>query len=800
MVAMCGTTIAALHLRARDPSGAKLTAQPKGSKNMTKPSAFRLSMHPIGAAALMALCHLGAQAQQAPAQPEAGKLQEVVVTAERRAENVRDVPSSISTLNNELLDVLNTSGQDVRMLSGRVPSLNIESSFGRAFPRFYIRGYGNTDFRLNASQPVSLVYDDIVQENPILKGFPAFDLERVEVLRGPQGTLFGRNTPAGVVKFESVRPQLGRSEGYASLSAGTFSTVNLEGALNVPVSATSALRLSVLNQTRNDWVRNTRPNPQTAELEGYRDSALRLQWLMQPSKDFSALFNLHFRDYDGSARLFRANIIQPGTNDFVPGFNERTISIDGKNESNVRNAGANLRLRWELGGGLSLNSITGFEQVKTFSRGDIDGGFGASFLGAGNFGPGNIPFASETADGMPKHAQWTQELRLESNTKSPLDWQAGIYFFNEDYRVESFSYDSLGPNSPQDGYQRIRQKNTAVALFGNLTYAMSPALKLRGGLRYTSDKKTLNVEAYNAAGFVPCVLLSKCTLAQLAGQEPDGNLSASPKDNKLSWDLSGTYALSKATNLYARAATGFRASSIQSAGAFNGKSVAGPETNTSVEAGIKADLFDRRARLNFGVFSYSVKDLQLTAVGGAFNANILLNAKKATGQGFEMDLQALLTPNLMASLGVGYNDTEIKDPTLEISGCGGGCTVLDPVGPRGGRLVNGNALPQAPKSTVSFTLRYSQPTQSGEWYVLTDWVYRSKVNFFLYESAEFVGKPLTEGGLRVGYVWGNGKYEVAGFGRNIANQLRIVGGIDFNNLTGFINEPRTWGAQFKASF
>jgi iron complex outermembrane receptor protein len=766
-------------------------------------------MHPIGAATLLALCHFGAHAQQAAAQPEAGKLQEVVVTAERRAENVRDVPSSISTLNNELLDVLNTSGQDVRMLSGRVPSLNIESSFGRAFPRFYIRGYGNTDFRLNASQPVSLVYDDIVQENPILKGFPAFDLERVEVLRGPQGTLFGRNTPAGVVKFESVRPQLGRSEGYASVSAGTFSTVNLEGALNVPLSSTSALRVSLMNQTRNDWVTNTRPNPQTAELEGYRDSAVRLQWLTQPNKDFSALFNLHFRDYDGSARLFRANIIQPGTNDFVPGFNERTIDIDGKNESRVRNTGANLRMRWELGGGLSLNSITGFEQVKTFNRGDIDGGFliAQPFPTPNITGPGFIPFSSETADGIPKHAQWTQELRLESNTKSALDWQAGIYFFNEDYRVESFSYDTPF-GSAQDGYQRIRQKNNAVAVFGNLTYAMSPALKLRGGLRYTSDKKTLNVEAYQQSGFAPCFGPSngiipgpiKCTLAQLAALEPDGNLSASPKDNKLSWDVSGTYALNKATNVYARAASGFRASSIQSAGAFNGKSVAGPETNTSVEFGIKADLLDRRARLNFGVFSYSVKDLQLTAVGGTNNANILLNAKKATGQGFEMDLQALLTPNLLASLGVGYNDTKIKDPLLEISGCGGGCTVLDPVGPRGGRLVNGNPLPQAPKVTTNFTLRYSQPTQGGEWYVLTDWVYRSKVNFFLYEAAEFVGKPLTEGGLRVGYVWGNGKYEVAGFGRNITNQLRIVGGIDFNNLTGFINEPRTWGAQFKASF
>ncbi len=128
---------------------------------------------------------------------QAGTLPAVTVTAERRTENVKDVPSSISTIAGEKFDVINTGGMDIRMLSGRVPSLNIESSFGRAFPRFYIRGYGNTDFRSNASQPVSLIYDDIVQENPILKGFPVFDVDHIEVLAGPQGTLFGRNTTGG---------------------------------------------------------------------------------------------------------------------------------------------------------------------------------------------------------------------------------------------------------------------------------------------------------------------------------------------------------------------------------------------------------------------------------------------------------------------------------------------------------------------------------------------------------------------------------------------------------------------------
>ena len=748
-------------------------------------------LHAIAAAAL-ATGQLSALAQSTPV----GELQTITVTADRRVENIRDVPSSVSALQGEILEALGTSGQDVRALSGRVPSLNIESSFGRAFPRFYIRGYGNTDFRLNASQPVSLVYDDVVQENPILKGFPVFDVDRVEVLRGPQGTLFGRNTPAGVVKFDSVKPGK-NAEGYGSISFGTFSTVNAEGAANLPLGQSTSLRISVLNQTRSDWVSNTFAAGPTKDLEGYRDSALRTQLLLDGGKDFSALANLHARDYKGSARLVRANIIQPGTNTLVAGFDERKISIDGKNDSELQNYGGNLRLRFGLGN-MALYSVTGLEAVRTYSRGDIDGGYGASFLGAGNSGPGTIPFASESADGIPKHTQFTQELRLESDTSGRLSWQAGLFFFNEDYRIESFSYDSLAGGA-QDGYERVRQKNSAVAVFGAANFAVTPEFKLRGGMRYTRDKKDFAVEAYSNSGFVPCVLSAKCTLAQLAAQGP---LTASPNDNKLNWDLSATYALDKSTTLYARAATGFRASSVQGAGAFNNQTEAGPENNTSFEVGVKADLFNRRARIAFDIFSYTVKDLQLTAVGGGSNANRLLNAKKATGRGFELDFQTYLTDRLLAPAGLGYNDTEIKDPGLAVGICAA-CTVTNPTITVGGTtlaLINGNPLPQAPKTTANFTLKYTQAVGNGDMYVYTDWVYRSAVNFFLYESKEFSGKATTEGGLRLGYLWGNGKYDVAAYARNITNQIRIVGGIDFNNLTGFINEPRTVGVQFKAMF
>ncbi len=746
----------------------------------TKPPhhhAHGLPVHHALAAAAIALLQAGAWAQTAPTQ-----LQTVTVTAERRVENIQEVPSSVSALQGDILDALATGGQDIRALSGRVPSLNIESSFGRAFPRVYIRGYGNTDFRLNASQPVSLVYDDVVQENPILKGFPVFDMDRIEVLRGPQGSLFGRNTPAGVVKFDSVRPT-NKTEGYGSISYGTYSTVNAEGAANVPLGGGTALRVSLLNETRSNWVHNTYAAGLTQNLEGYRDSALRTQLLIEPNKDLSVLANVHARDFSGSSRLFRANIIQPGTNNLVAGFNPAQISIDGQNKSVVQNYGANLRIRVGLGD-VALYSITGYETVRTYSRGDIDGSAGPYFTA-------QIPFASETADGMPKHGQFTQEVRLESTGAGPLGWQAGVFLFSEDYKIESFSYDSTVAGSPRNGYERVRQKNDAYAIFGNVNYAVSPAFKLRAGLRYTQDKKTFNVEDYNSAQFG--------TIATLAGLAAAGPLSASPKDNKVSWDLSGSYALDKDTNLYARAATGFRGSSVQGAGFFNGQSVASPETNTSIEAGIKADLFNKRARLAFNVFSYQVKDLQLTAVGGAANSNILLNAKKATGQGFELDFQSYLTDNLLTTLGVGYNDTKIEDPNLSVGVCAA-CTVTNPKTAAGNALINGNPLPQAPKVTASWTLKYTQPVGAGEMYAYTDWVYRDKINFFLYQSVEFTGKALTEGGLRLGYTWANGKYDVAAYARNITNQIRIVGGIDFNNLTGFINDPRTVGVQFKAQF
>jgi len=744
------------------------------------------------AVAAWALFSGGANAQPAPAAAEAGKLQVITVTAERRIENIRDVPSSVSALSGEMLEVLNSGGQDIRLLAARVPSLNIESSFGRAFPRFYIRGIGNTDFDLNASQPVSLVFDDVVQENPILKGFPIFDLANIEVLRGPQGTLFGRNSPAGVVKFESAKPEK-TFGGYGLLSIGRFSALTAEGVVNVPLSDAAALRVSLQSQNRGDWVKNTNAKGPTQDLESYNDNAARVQLLVTPDKNFSALFNVHTRDLKGSARVFRANIIQPGSNNLVAGFDPAKVSQDGINSQSVKTTGGSLRMRLDLGA-VAISSISGYETVKSLSRGDIDGGFGASFLGAGNFGPGNIPFDAESADGLPKHKQFTQELRVESTGAGALKWLAGVYYFDEKINIDSFNYSSIGGNS-LNGLARQQQDNKAHAVFGSANLDVTKEFKVRGGLRYTKDKKDFFADRLRAPPFSPTFI---------------GRRTVSTDADNTSGDVSGTYSLDRNTNVYARVATGFRAPSIQGRLLFGDTlSVARSEKVTSYEAGVKADLLDRRARIAASVFSYTIKDQQLTAVGGAANFNQLVNAAKTVGQGAEVDFQIKATDNLLFTLGASYNQTEIKDPGLRVDACGSGCTVLDPItspiNPAIGKFaptvsINGNPLPQAPKTTLNFTARYSFALPGGEAFVLTDWAYRSQINFFLYESREFTGKSLLEGGLRAGYGFGQGKYEATAFVRNLANQIRVVGGIDFNNLTGFINEPRTYGLSFKANF
>ena len=731
-----------------------------------------------------------------------GALSEVVVTATHREQNEKEVPVSISVVDNNLITSLGESGDDIKQLAFKVPSLNIESSNGRAFPRLYIRGYGNTDFHDFASQPVGLYYDDIVQENAALKGFPIFDQADVEVLRGPQGTLFGRNSPAGVVKLESAKPQLGVTSGLLSMSDGTYNTAVVQGVVNLPINDVLAFRASTQIQHRDNWVND--PINQT-HLAGYDDWAGRLQLLFKPSDTFSALFNIHGRSLNGSSTLFRANIIELGSDKLVPGFDPARFYADGPNSSTLGTVGAAVHLTWTLPN-VTVQSISGYETVQKYlAEGDIDGGYGP-----GNVfcqptctvptGPGFVPFPVETSAGLLHHEQLTQEFRALTNYDGPLQAQGGVYLFYENVTAADNDYCTPGSTTNNCPITQLwsfqdttvsRQRNDAEAIFGSLDYAVTPAFKATGGVRLTEDHKNF------------------ATLYSDTVPPPTAPLADSVRAGNVSWDVSGTYALTSDVNAYARIGTGFRAPSFGPPAAGLPVQVARSEKVISYETGIKADLLDHKARLSWDVYYYDIKNQQLTAVGGGANTIQLINAQKSVGKGSELELELHPIPNVTFNLSGSYNETRIEDPTLAVAPCfnwsfkvvGQQCTVLNPLDANGHALINGNPLPQAPKWVGDLGLKYDYPLAGGSSvYAYTDVSTRSWMDFGLYESKEFVGQPLTQVGLRLGYTWGSDNYEVAAFCRNCANQIRAIGGIDFADATGFINDPRIFGAQFRAKF
>ena len=707
-------------------------------------------------------------------------LGEIVVTAQRREENLQDVPLSVDVVSGEKLAAINSGGGDIRAFAGRVPSLNIESSFGRTFPRFYIRGLGNTDFDLNASQPVSLVYDDVVLENPILKGFPVFDVARVEVLRGPQGTLFGRNTPAGIVKFESVRPDV-EGANFVRAQFGRFNTAGVEAGIGGNITDALSVRGSLSWQRRSDWVDNVAEGD-SEDLEGFADLAARLQVQYAPSDAVKLRVTGQYRDFDGTARVFRANMFVPGSNDLrglasaTAPFRRDQVRTDGLNFQHMKLYSLASTFEYDFGPA-TLTSVTSWWSGKYKSRGDIDGGTPA--------GPGFIPFTANSQDDVPDLDQLTQEVRLSSNNEEGLKWQAGVFYFNEDLAIASLNYDTPKGVIPSVT-ARQQQNSKAWGVFGSLTYPLTEQFSVTAGARYNNDKRRLEVARNGFFGAI-------------------GYGFARVKDDNLTWDLSATYAASDAINLYARVANGYRAPSIQGRALFvfttvqDAISTAGSETILSFEGGVKADL-GSRARFNLSLFKYDLNDAQLTAVGGASNAARLINVDNVEGYGFEAEFEARPVDNMVLTAGLSYNRARIDDPNAFITGCGGGCTVTDPVraGSPGIFSIDGNQLPQAPKWSANWTAGYGVPVGEGEVYAFTDWAYRSKVNFFLYTSAEFNDDHMLEGGLRFGYR--TDKFDMAAYVRNITNDVSAVGAIDFNNLTGFVNEPRIWGVEASVKF
>ena len=729
---------------------------------------------------------------------------DIIVTAERRAENLQSVPVSVGVIGGDDQRTYASGGDDTLLaLSGRVPGLYVETTTGRIFPRFYIRGLGNVDFYLGASQPVEIIQDDIVLEHVVLKSNPVYDIGQVEVLRGPQGSLFGRNTTAGIIKFDTIKPS-DTFQSRASLSVGSYFTESLDAGVGGPlIPGVLDFRVSTLLQHRENWVSNSYTGPsadgtavgQSDVMGGYDDRNLRLQLRLTPADGVSIEASGHARWYEGTSTLFHRAALRKGSNQSDAEPWDRVALDEGQQNPQAYNTyGGSVRAAWDFGAA-TLTSITGYETSSGYSRGDTDGGAAANypFNGVAN-GFGQSQGRLRDLD------QWTQEVRLASPGDRRFTWQVGgIYFDQRDFtefdqRAFFLTTAARNPNN----WVLLHDINTSWGAFGQASFKLTPTLTITGGARVTEDRKR--------------TVLLKTANTQANIVTYTGRRDVRLTDTQPSWDASLLWQADPNVSLYVRAARGFRGPTIQGRSAvFNADfTTANSETNLSFEAGIKSSAFNDTLRFNAAVFTYSVNDIQLN--GNDSNGNgVLFNADHAIGRGVEAEVTWRPVPNFTLGLGASALHTEIKDRNVFAQTCGLNgvqvCTVLDPFFTRGSgagttyfAAINGNPLPNAPKYSIDANARYDLPlANQGRLFVAGDFTIQGYTNFVLYRTREFYADGNYELGARVGYAAPNDAWEIAAFARNVTNQKNLKGVIE-NYLAAVYNEPRVIGVQLSGRF
>ncbi len=750
----------------------------------------------IGSAAL-AQDAAPVQEQAAPAEG----LGDIVVTAERRSENLQKVPLSVGVASGDALRAYTAGGDDTLLaLSGRVPGLYVESTTGRIFPRFYIRGLGNIDFYLGASQPVTIIQDDVILEHVVLKSNPVFDVRQVEVLRGPQGSLFGRNTTAGIIKFDTNKPT-NDFESRASVSVGSYNSVSLDAGVGGPlIKDLLSIRLSTLIQHRENYVDNAfagvsadnTATPRKDAMGGFDDRNVRVQLALTPGERFTLDLSGHARWYDGTSTLFHRGALKKGSND-VSAEPRNTVSLDEGNDNpqSYNTYGGSARASYDFGPA-TLTSITAYETTSGFSRGDTDGGAAVNFSGRAQSG--------QSQGQIRDLDQWSQELRVAGTPGGRFNWQiGGLYFDNRD--ITDFyqrAFFLTGTARNPNNWVRLHDVNTSWAGFGQVSYELMDRLTVTLGGRITEDKK--RTELLKTADMADGTVTYR------------GRRDVTLKSTKPSWDASILYQANPDISLYSRVAQGFRGPTIQGRSAvFNADfSTANSETILSWETGIKTRLLDNTLSLNATVFGYRVNDIQLN--GNDLNGNgILFNGNKAEAYGMEAEANWKPVPNLTLGAGLSLLHSAIRDKTTEVQVCAlNNVVVCTPSrtpravpGAFGTTFlvkIDGEPLPNAPEYNVDLTARYDQPLgNGGRAFIAGDFNIQGYTQFVLYKTKEFTANGNFEGGLKIGYAAPDDAYEFAVFARNITGEKNLKGVIE-NYMAAVFNEPRIIGVSLSGKF
>lgn len=689
---------------------------------------------------------------------------EIVVTAAKRSENVQSVPIAISAIGGDALSKSRVTNVDA--LVTKVTNLQLTSIVGDNTPIFALRGVSMSDYSLNQASPVATYYDEVYKGNFAFLGVAMYDLERVEVLKGPQGTLYGKNTTGGAVNLITRTAKLGETSGNFSAGYGNYNRFDLNGGVNLPLGEKAALRVAGTFAQADGWFKNVLPGqPDLAET---REWALRGTLVVEPS--------------DGVKLTLR------GSTSYQ---NPRNYGIFAQPEA-VNRPGLE---KWEI-----ASNETTRRRARTYAAAftaDIDVADTLTLTSISSYDKGSLHFIEDT-DGQPiqlleipyddEAEQFAQDLRLTSNTGGPFDFILGAYYNHEQvYNSSNFKiandFDFNGDLvvDAQDCLDsaiyacqfknQFDQTKESFALYSDLKYEISDSLTLRGGLRYTHDKgrqygfeaDMLDIDGAFLANLIPLSELKYST----------DNLSG-----KIGFD----YKFDSGNMVYAHVSRGYRAPSFNAQAFFfpSELSVAKAEKVTAYELGAKNQFADRKVTLNMAAFYYDYSNQQFINVDPLTFAQTLLNIPKSRIYGAEADLSVRASDKVSLRAGLGLLSTEIKTGTV------------------GADNVAGNRLSNAPKLTFNAGIDLTVfDGGSGKLSLHPEMSYQTDQYFEVKNISRLnqTGYALLSG--HIDWESEDGRWNASIWGKNLTNKQYFTSRVDLLAGFGFdynhIGNPRTYG-------
>ncbi len=727
---------------------------------------------------------------------------EIIVTAQRREQNLQDVPISITAFTEAELEARSISNLSDAVLFA--PNVAVTAGpNGGDDGGFFIRGVGQLDNSITVDPGVGVYIDEVYIARLQASSIGLLDIERIEVLRGPQGTLFGRNTIGGAISVITRAPSFSDVSGRVRAIYGSRDRFELAGSLNIPLSDIAAVRATLFTRHQTGFGRNVYTGDTFGDVEEYGGRA-RLR--LQPSDAVEINLSLDYAAGRGSpshqvSRGFNPRsgitvpIPPPGRPFFLPGVSptgvpfpvgvgadrssDRSLNFSSTPPiNNVDNAGASANVSIDLSDSLLLRSITGFRLYKEQTFNDFDA----------------TGFVFYDTNNEIDQQQFSQELQLAGEIGDRANFLLGAYYFQEDvYNRISIC---TGTDQPRLVNRCLRSTNriyldvSSIAVFGQASFALTDTLEVFGGARYTEETKTqsfisrLDNRDRVVTRLPPFVIPAPGQVrVSLPFTTVEDTFDAfSPK-------VGVNFELTPDISLYTSYAEGFKS------GGFTGRpsnrmvEAYDPERVTSYEAGFKALLFDRGLRFNAAVFHSDYSDIQLlvfTPISGLFDTR---NAGDAQIRGFELEADGRIGSRFNYYASLGYLDASYERLSDQVA-----------------NITRDTPLPLTPEWTYAVGVQYAQPlgTRGGELVLRADYNYRSQVSYQLEADPLEIQPKFDLLNLRATYVDPQDRFELSVFGTNVLDEEYFTNAQDTlqGNGTAFagIGDPAEWGVELDVRF